>query len=354
MTGRERVLRAIEFRIPDRVPLMNSITAIARQRDPAAVEDYLRKYPGDFAPGGERYLDVDRTLPGEQRDKWGCVWRNERPGIIGQVVRHPLADWSDRATYRFPEPKDLYDFSAVPATLARNAGRQFSLGPGSWLWQRMFWLRGFENLLCDIADERDEVIWLRDNVLRVQKGIVESAIAHGFDGIFFLDDWGTQSALMIRPDAWRRIFKEAYRELFALVHSAGKKVFFHSDGHVLPIVDDLIEIGADVLNLQVGVMDEEKLAAAVRRRATILGGLDLQGDALRRDPDTARAHVRALLDRFAASAGGYIGQVIMDEQVGPRIASAIAETIVTYDAEAKGIRGLATSQVSRPEKRRTT
>jgi len=249
MTGRERLLAAIEFGSPDRLPLHYAITRIARERYGEEVADLEQGFPGDFGPCGTRFLDIDRSLPGIQKDKWGCVWRNETPGLIGMVVENPLSAWEQRKTYRFPEPEDLLDVSGIEAAIDENAGEKMLVASGQWL---------------------------------------------------------------------------------GMVHAAGKKVCFHTDGDVGEILEDLIAIGADVLNLQIPTIDASLLLKHVPGRVCLLGGLDLQGVLAGPDPEAVRRHVLDILDRFATPAGGYIGQVIMDETTSMENARAAAETLAAW------------------------
>ena len=87
----------------------------------------------------------------------------------------------------------------------------------------------------------------------------------GVDAVFLTDDWGSQTALMISPDMWRSFFKPHYRRLFAEVHRWHMDVVFHSCGNVLDLVEDLIEVGIDVLDpVQPGAMDQEELVRRFR------------------------------------------------------------------------------------------
>jgi len=200
MTGRERTCRAIEFNDPDRVPLVHAITPFARRKYGARVEDFIREYPGDIAECGMRRLDIDRTRQGRQRDKWGCIWKNEIPGLIGYVAESPLADWNDAARYQFPDPDAFFDLSGVSRVVAENDGDKFLFAPGAWLWQRMFWVRGHENILMDIAEQRDEVLWLRDRVLEVRKAILAPLREFEIDAVWCYDDWGDER----RPQPFAR------------------------------------------------------------------------------------------------------------------------------------------------------
>jgi len=330
MTSRERVLRAIEWRRPDRVPLKHIIIPMARDRYGYEVDDLLRAHPQDFGGCGQKRLDIDRTAPGEQTDKWGCVWRNEAPGRNGYVVRSPLAVWTDKNRLRFPSPHDLFDFSRMEQAIARNAGERFLLGTAGWLWHRMFWIRGFEELLMDIAEGADEVTWLRDRVADVQNGVLQELLQFDIDGVWFYDDWGGQDTLMLRPETWRELFKATYEDMFTMVHGAGKKVFLHCCGNVLSIIPDWVEIGADVLNIQAPIMDKERIAQAIHGKAAVLGGLDFQSVLARGDLQATREHLLDLLSHFANPKGGYIGQLYADVEITIAKTRLMAETVSTY------------------------
>lgn len=95
------------------------------------------------------------------------------------------------------------------------------------------------------------------------------------DAIHIADDWGTQQSLLISPDMWREYFKPCYREYCEMAHRHGKLVLMHSDGYILDILDDLVEIGVDAVNSQLQCM---KLADLERFRGNIafLGEIDRQ------------------------------------------------------------------------------
>lgn len=86
------------------------------------------------------------------------------------------------------------------------------------------------------------------------------------DAIHIADDWGTQQSLLISPDMWREYFKPCYREYCEMAHRHGKLVLMHSDGYILDILDDLVEIGVDAVNSQLQCM---KLADLERFRGNI-------------------------------------------------------------------------------------
>ena len=301
-------------------------TRAAREAFGAEAAAFLRDFPSDFEGGGPPSRDINRRAPGERTDLWGCVWRGGASEAVGAVVRAPLADESAWKSYRFPAAGDLFNFSA--ATPRPHDSAKFRLGFAGWFWQRMFWLRGFEALMLDIAEGRDTVTHLRDGVFNVVRACLERVCACDVDGVWFFEDWGSQEALMISPAAWRTLFKASYGELFDRVHAAGKKVWFHSDGNVTAILDDLLDLGVDVLNVQLHLMDRPEVARRTRGRVCFLGGEDR--DLLARDdPAAARAHARDLLRHFHSASGGYIAEIPLRLQATPRVARAMAEVVAS-------------------------
>jgi hypothetical protein len=96
------------------------------------------------------------------------------------------------------------------------------------------------------------------------------------DGWAFMDDWGSQTSLLISPDMWRATFKPLYKVYCDMAHKAGKKIFFHSDGNIISIYPDLIELGIDAINSQIFAMDIEELGRRFKGRITFWGEIDRQ------------------------------------------------------------------------------
>ena len=96
------------------------------------------------------------------------------------------------------------------------------------------------------------------------------------DGLVFIDDWGSQRGLLINPTQWRETFKPLYADYIRIAHEAGKKAFMHSDGNILDIYDDLIEIGLDAVNSQLFCMDIEEIGRRCKGCLTFWGEIDRQ------------------------------------------------------------------------------
>jgi hypothetical protein len=216
----------------------------------------------------------------------------------------------------------------IEANIAANAGEKYTYADGDTLWQRMFYLHGYQAILEDLLLERERCEKLRDLILSVMIRRLEKLCRlPELDGIHFRDDWGTQQALMVRPLLWREFFKPAYAKLFGLVRNANKHVWFHSDGVIHEIIPDLIEIGVQVLNPQVTVIGRERVAKLCRGKVCIEADIDRQWVLPFGKPEDVRAAVQADIDSFDGLNGGYIGRGEMAGDIAMENVTALLDEI---------------------------
>lgn len=354
MTSHERVLKAIKFDGPDRVPIMHAVLPAAWYKYGESLHRILSRYPRDIPldkggsiskrPAAAGYQDSSylekmygleddfaylgpRSFlygpPGEagqSQDEWGCVWQKLDPGIVGQVIRHPLDDWDSWSSYRFPDPLAYWRFDEVEIEktvhMARERGKYIIAYAGN-LFELMQWLRGYENLLIDIATAPDRVQAMAEKIVDYLLKTIHKWQQFKVDAIAFNDDWGTQSQLMIHPRLWRKIFKPYYAQLFEAVHQEDMHVHFHTDGYTLDIIPDLMELGVDVLNPQFSAMDLEDLARIVAGKVCLRTDIDRQYILPRATPEEVRAYIKKIFQTFGIEGGGLIahGEINSDAQL---------------------------------------
>jgi hypothetical protein len=241
MTPREIVIRAIEFRRPERL----------------AVNGY-----GDASD--VTWIAHDEVKPpqadGRQNvDQWLCRWGKTDAPNMGQVKGHPLEDLSGMASFPWPDGSDPRRYAKVPqqlADLAADATRRDKYvvtGIFMILWERMHSLHGFENCMVDLMDGNAAVEELADRILEFDLAVVRQMSRLAGDriqGFSFTEDWGTELDVHISPDLFRRFFFPRYKRLFAAIHDAGWHVWMHSCGKINKFLGPLIEAGCDVINMQ--------------------------------------------------------------------------------------------------------
>jgi hypothetical protein len=312
MMSRERVLRAIEFRRPDRLPISHAVLPAAQIKYGRALDEILAEFREDF---GWDYLPDQPAAEfppqyrqGLNRDDFGTVWRVEWMGICGIPVEWPIADLDRYAEYRWPP-----DFPAGPPAWRHYSGHMS--GPddrwyarGGWIttFEQLQQLRGMENALMDVALESPAFLRLLDDLVAFNLRWIDRWNGLDYDGLHFGDDWGTQHSLLVRPAAWRRLFKPRYAEMFRRVKAAGRHVWFHSDGFINEIFGDLIEIGADVINFQAAVVGFDWAARNVRGKVAVRTDIDRQSVLPFASPARVREEVRRTLEACGTSEGGLI------------------------------------------------
>jgi len=277
VTGRELVKSTLAFQKPQRIPRDLWLFPGLPEQE---VQRVLALYPSDFGKPaftyGKGLLEEGRRgVDYEYTDPWGCRWRTEELAESGYVVGHPLADWQNLSRFQPPwEILENADLSQVDASC--RATDKYVIAPtGVCPFERLQHLRGTEQVLLDLAMGEERVWRLLEVIHEFNCQELEMWAATCVDGIFLMDDWGWQGGLLVSPRVWRTYFKPLYKEYCEIIKSAGKDVFFHSDGNIQEIFEDFVELGVDAINSQLFAMDLKKLSA-FRGRITFWGELDRQ------------------------------------------------------------------------------
>jgi uroporphyrinogen decarboxylase len=268
MTSRERVKRAIRFNKPDRPPISHAILPSAQYYYGDELTKIINSFHEDFGWHLLPELPREKLPPlyklGKHRDDWGTLWWVTVEGRCGIPVEYPVKpDLSDYNQYKWPQvfSAGVPEYKLYSGHMAGKSDDYYARGGWIVFFEQMQQLFGFENLLVALALEMPEVYRLRDDLLRFNLAWLDRWLASDYQGIHFADDWGSQTSLLIPPDLWRSFFKPVYKEMFYKVKSKGLDVWYHSDGNILEIIPDLIELGVDVLNCQASVMDLDQLSS---------------------------------------------------------------------------------------------
>lgn len=117
------------------------------------------------------------------------------------------------------------------------------------VFESAWYLRSMEALYEDLYDENPIGSWLLDRFKKRSVRIARAFAAHGGEFIRLGDDIGTQRGMMMSVSFWRTHLKPRLAEVIEAAKRAGDVVIqYHSDGDVSDVVDDLLEIGVDILN----------------------------------------------------------------------------------------------------------
>ncbi|MHC4508036.1 MAG: hypothetical protein ACYTAO_03630 [Planctomycetota bacterium] len=162
----ENTLRAIRFERPDHIPMTFWINPACWHHYPQdALFELMAAHPllfGDFTSQESALPELDpwERAGAPYTDAWGCVWQTTDDGITGSVTQHALSNWSALESFTPLDPTrtngmTAIDWAAIENKIlkAKKEGKHVagSLEHGH-AFLRLSYLRGYENLLLDMAD----------------------------------------------------------------------------------------------------------------------------------------------------------------------------------------------------------
>ncbi len=291
MNGQEVIRRTIEFDSPGRIGL--------------ALRD---DYQNDIVHSGMS-PHVDQRPPNGY-DEWGSLWENIGVCKLGEVKKPALPSWDVFPELKIPDVSEERRWHGVADRIAECHDRgKFVLANGISLYERLHFLRGLQGVWTDIYTEPDNLVKLLDILADMNEYSVRRYADAGADGYFFCDDWGLQNSLMISPEKWREFWKPRYRRVYSACHKHGLKTFLHSCGYIVDILDDLIECGLDVIQMdQQQNMGLERLRDGFRGRLTFWCPVDIQNTMARGSLEDIRRYAKLLTESLGTPEGGFIAK----------------------------------------------
>jgi uroporphyrinogen decarboxylase len=308
MNSRERVLRAFKKipGLPDRVPVQFDL---CRQ-----LTDYFGEFMGiPVNYTNSIYENVTyRISANELRVAMGSdvvitgaavsddfipeigedgTWLNEyqmrmRQGdIYVDVIGHPLKNAetiSDVKTFHFPDIHAPGRFRDAENLIKKYEDSHLIIGDIEvTVFALARQLVGMEKLLTDMLLQTEYVIPLFEACAEYQTQVGSQLIEKGVDAIWFGDDFGTQTSLIISPDTFREQLKPIYKKMADEFKQIKPDIILilHSDGAVSELLDDIHEIGFDVFNpVQPGVPGHSphELKSRFGNKFSFWGAIDQQ------------------------------------------------------------------------------
>lgn len=348
MTSRQRVLAALRFQEPDRVPIDLGGTWISTTTIPF-YEKLKRHFgvdrPTELMERNMQVCHIDEEIlarlsvdtrfvcynapehPSNQsvelgdchyRDAWGIEWRKpptsyyydlHKPPLSGEITQH------DVLNHPWPEPDDpgyTRGLRARVEAMRANTDCALVLNLSLWVLQCSQNVRGYEDWYLDLATQPDLLECMADCLTESMLGplvAVTAEIGDLVDVISVSDDIGHQDRLSMSPATYRRVFKPRHARMMEAITSRSKApVMWHTCGSVVDVIDDLHEIGVTCLNpvqTTAARMDPRTLKADFGDRMAFWGGIDTMTVLNHGSADDVRREVRDKIQALAPG-GGYM------------------------------------------------
>ena len=320
MTSKERIQVALSHDEPDRVPLDLWITPEVEAsliEETGARDGYeMRVIKGHDCLMSLVGIVASFYMSDEAQYvcPWGVTWRQvpyaDGAATYTEIVSHPLAgDDSKLCSYLPPDPHDPEQYKEVEDLVARYGETHCIVGGilGS-VFEGPWYLRGMMQFLQDLLSNKDYAHRLMDMMMEFHLKAGIRMIQAGCDMLLAGDDVGTQDRMLISPELWREFVKPRYGKLFQAYRKEKRdiRIATHICGSIEPIIDDLIEVGVDVLNpVQPLAMDPKHLKKRFGNRISFWGGVDDQKVIPFGTPSDVEREVRLRLEQLGPG-GGYI------------------------------------------------
>lgn len=346
MTHRERVMKALSHKEPDRVPIdLGGTTAStilsgayevlkghlgidtatlfmdAMSSRVSPDQEILERFQVDTrmlllqtASQGVESMEILDSY----EDRWGVVWQFTRDGRY-YVVKPPFDTHStvrDLHIHDWPDPEDpaltkglrqravdLHEGTDYAIVMALP-GRAFSLGQH---------LCGLEDWLVNLLINPRFAVALLDQAVEIESQMIVNildVVGDNVDVVLCSDDLGMQNGPLISPDLYRKMIKPRHEKLYEVIKGHTEAaLLLHSDGAIARFIGDFIDVGVDALNpVQVsaaGMGDTKWLKREFGEHVSFWGAIDTQHILPFGTPDEVRDEVRRRIEDLAHD-GGYV------------------------------------------------
>lgn len=284
----ERITAAIQHRPVDKVPkgelgisdeLMQELTGKKEITPDVRIEaanalnmDMINRW---CAGTKETVLSTEENGNLITVDLWGSVRR--RTAYNDEIIETAIKDVEDTDKLVFPE-MSAYDESVEEIRYYVNNSDLFVLAQTEGVLTPMSWLYGFEDFMMNSCTDPDILKKFAFDLADHYAGLAARLIDAGAHGILIGDDIAYNTGTFISPQSMREIiFPALKREVEAIKRYKDIPVFFHTDGDLRAVMDDIVGCGFDGLqSLQpTANMDLRSIKENYGDKLCLMGNIDI-------------------------------------------------------------------------------
>lgn len=187
---------------------------------------------------------------------------------------------------------------------------------------------GFEDFCYDLMDEGRVVDRFMDRITDYFAELIEKMCRLDFDYVWAADDIAYKQAPFFSQASYREHLLPYTRKV---AQKITKPWFYHSDGNLRPILDDLLSQGMNAIHpLEPGSMDFKALRDDYGHRVAFVGGLSLNNLEAGTPEETAE-ETKDILDIFKGKASYLMSSCnTITPYVKPKNYKAMLETLKKY------------------------
>ena len=313
MNSRERVVAAMERKVPDRVPYFECVIDEGVMRALLPECDYFEfnewfemdnvsQNRSSWSRDNVDFIDEEKGL---FRDKWGVIRAfglESTPAPIEGPIKRP----EDLKTYTPPDPSADDVLGQLPEIIEKFKGKKAVTAICRDAFFNPAFLRGTTQFLMDMIDNPKLVFELIEVCLSYDIPAMQRMVAAGVDVVVLGDDYADKNSTLMSPKHFEKFILPGLKRCVDAAHEAGAYVVKHTDGNIMRVIDMIVETGIDGLNPlepQAG-MDIGLIKEKYGDRIALVGNIDC-GYLLSQAPVEEVREVTRRTIETAAPGGGY-------------------------------------------------
>ncbi len=166
---------------------------------------------------------------------------------------------------------------------------------------------GIENCWLNLGQSPDLMMAWFDRYADWLCGLVDNCAGVGVDMITLSDDWGSNDTMLFSPRMWRRMIRPYAERVVAHAKSRGLHVMLHSDGYMMQIMDEIVEIGYDLVHptQESSGMDPVTIKRDYGDKFVIYGALDVVDGLYNHEGEALDEYITKRFEIYAPG-GGFI------------------------------------------------
>ena len=338
LTGRERFLLAISNQQPDRLPcqvhawMSYYLNTYLGGMDQFAAYEYFGMDPVIYSSPKYRYNSADLAKWEKKVIDLGVnssgykviieEYITPEGSLTKRIESNQFTPWTTKRLIENERDFELWkkycprpcevDWSPVIAAKKRIGdrgivrGSYFDFGQCS-PWQSFLDMFGTENGIFLAYDAPDYMHYILQELLDRKLEVIELGGKQEFDLVEC--GGGAGSSTVISPQIHREFCLPYDQKQIAALHDHGTKVVYHLCGGLMPLLETVVENGADALETMTppemgGDCNMEEANARVGNKLAFIGGFDQNNGFEQGNPKVIKEMVHKLFE--AKSTGGYI------------------------------------------------
>lgn len=290
----------------------------------------------------------DPEKPYEENDLFYDNWGVGRKisGGYANISHHPLQkakSLEDIENYEWPDSGEEFDYTGLKEHTEKlyNEGEFALVGcmgsPGN-TFEQAWYLRGLSEFLLDMVMQKEMAHAIMRKIVdhrKINAELFLKEVGDFLDVIQVADDLGAQTNSLMSPDLYREMVKPYQAELISHIKKFTKaKVYHHSCGSIVNILDDMIEIGIEILNpvqaAAVG-METDKLKKRFGEKLTFWGAIDTFHVLPFGSVADVQKEVKKRINDLGRDGGYVLGSVHnMQSDVPPENVEAMFQTAIAF------------------------